>query len=107
MNHPVPPHYSARHEHRRGRESRNGPRQLRRRMAEAGAAAWNPDAVDAAEMQVGEPIDHLVHSPCPNVGVSYRLNPVGQTLEQIRAAEVGPAYRKQQDDSKAPETDHA
>src|ERR1019366_1142787 len=58
-------------------------------------------------MQVGKPIDHLVDGARPGVGVGESLDPVGKVLDQIGAGEVDSAYGEQQDESQAPETDHA
>src|ERR1019366_2039880 len=58
-------------------------------------------------MQVGEPVNHLVDHARTGVRLSQRLNPVSKVLNQIGAAEVDPAYGKQEDDAKAPESEHA
>ena len=58
--HAVPPHDRARYKHGSRGKSEYCPDRLRHLVAESGAAARNPDAVNATEMQEGEPINDLV-----------------------------------------------
>src|SRR6266853_6585958 len=88
---PVPPHDGTGHEHDRGRESGKSPDQLRGLVAEPGTAAGNPYSVNAAEMQVGEPIDDLINDAVFGIGGGKRLEPVGEVLKRLRVAEVSPA----------------
>src|SRR5436853_1878821 len=105
--HAVPPHDRAGHEHRRGGQPEYRPNRLRRLVAEPWAATRNSYAVNAAEMQVGEPINNLVADACPGISGSERLESVGEVLKRLGNAEIDPAYGKHQRESKAPETDHA
>src|SRR6266571_913301 len=57
-------------------------------------------------MQDGEPIDNPVADACPGIGGSERLEPVGEVLKRLGKSEIGPAYRKHQHESEAPEADH-
>jgi len=64
-------------------------------MSEPGATARNSDAVNAADMQISQPIGNLVHHACPRIGVRQRLNSIGQILKLLGIAKVGAAYREQ------------
>src|SRR5579862_914924 len=75
-DHPVPPNHRAGHHHACGRESEERPNRLRRLVTEPGALARNPDAINTSEMQVGEPIDNLIHNARSGVGVRDRLDSV-------------------------------
>ncbi len=57
-------------------------------------------------MQDGEPINKPVADAYPCIGGSERLEPVGDVLKRLGIAEIGPAHRKHQRESKAPEADH-
>ena len=84
--HAVPPHDRAGRKHRRGGQSEYRPNRLRRLVAEPGAAARNPYAVNAAEMQVREPIDNPVADARSGISGSQRLEPVSQVLKRFGKA---------------------
>src|ERR1700677_2562252 len=88
FQHTVPPHHGAGYEHGSGGESEDGPKQLHGLVAESWALAGNPDAVDAADVQVGKPIGDLIDDARPGVGVGERLDAVGQVLKPVRVAEI-------------------
>src|SRR5580704_12092130 len=103
--HAVPPHDRAGHKHRRGRQSEYRPDRLGRLIAKPGSAARNADAINAAEMQEGEPINNLIDEAY-SVGRSGRIQPVGEILERLRIAEIDSANAKYQYECEAPEADH-
>src|SRR5271166_3995263 len=104
--HTVPPHDRAGHEHHGGGHSERRPDRLHRLVADPGAATRNPYAVDAAEMQVGQPVNKLVADARPGISGSERLKAVGQVLKWLGNTEIHSAQRKQEDEADAPEADH-
>jgi NADH-quinone oxidoreductase subunit M len=103
----MPPHDGARHEHHGGGESEDGPGRLRRLVAKSPAMTRDTYSVDAAEVQVGEPVDDLIADAAFHVGGGQGLEPVGQILNGIGDAKINPAQRKDQGESEAPEADGA
>ena len=87
---PVAPHDRAGHKHGGGGQSEYRPNCLRRLVAEPGAVTRNPYAVNAAEMQVGQPINNLVADACPRISGSERIESVGEVLKRLGKAEIGP-----------------
>src|ERR1700683_5222195 len=86
--HAIPPHDRTGHEHRRGSHSEYRPNRLRRLVAEPGAATRDPYAVNAAEMQEGEPINNPVDDAKPGIRGRGRLKPVGEVLKLLGKTET-------------------
>src|SRR5689334_18303423 len=103
----IPPHDRARDEHHSGSQAEHRPDRLSRLVADSGAVARNSDAVDAAEMQVGEPINDAVADPHPGVGGGGGLDLVYQILKGLRECEIHTAQAEYERVSKTPESDHA
>src|SRR5213593_2784229 len=100
--HSVPPHDRTGQKHCGRSQSENGPYRLCGLVAEAGAAARNPDSVNTAEMQIGEPINDLIANACAGIRGSERLELVGEVLKRLGNAEVDAAYGKYRYESEAP-----
>src|SRR5690242_20760805 len=69
--------------------------------------AGNGYPANAAEVQVGEPIDHAVNEAEPGIGGGWWLEPVGEVLKRVREGKINPAGPEDQGEGKAPESDHA
>src|SRR5262245_6061239 len=102
----IPPHDSPGDEHGSGRKSSSGPDKFRRLVAHAGTIARNTDPIDAAEMQIGQPIADAIYE-ARGEAFSRRLEPVEETLKCLRKAEVHAAQSEQHDDAESPEAEHA
>src|SRR5436309_7767175 len=94
----VPPHHDAGYEHRRWQQSCDGPDELGHLIAKPGPPAGNSYPVDSPEVQVGEPVDHLIDEPDSGIAVGRRLKPICEVLEYLGIAEVSPAQSKHNDD---------
>lgn len=105
--HAVPPHDRAGHERGRGCQAEERPDRLGRLVADAGAVARDADAVDAAEVQVREPIERAVDEASARVLVRRRLQPVGQRAELIGEAQVHSAQGEHDQERDAPEAENA
>src|SRR5205814_10222044 len=103
----FPPHDGAGNEHNRRRESGESPSQLYSLVAKAWAVAGNTDPIDAAEVQIGEPIDNLINDAISRIGVGDGFDAVRDVLKPRGVAQVRSAQSKQQDDAEGPEADHA
>src|SRR5215467_13392935 len=102
----IPPHDCASHEHQGGSHSEYCPNRLGSLIAEPGAAARNSDAINAAEMQEGKPVNDAVDDAEPGVHGRGRLKPVGQLLNLLGESEIETANPKDDREREAPETDH-
>src|SRR5579862_1041140 len=104
--HPVPPHDRPGYKHRRGGQPEDRPNRLCRLVAEARSVTRNPDAVNAAEMQEGEPINNFIDDANAGIRGGGGLKAVGEVLKQLGKTKIDPAGAKHQSESKAPEADH-
>src|SRR5262249_16379443 len=66
-----------------------------------------PYSVNAAEMQVGEPVDDAINDAVPCILGCGRLEPISEVLKRLRVTEVSSAQPKQHDEAQGPEAEHA
>src|SRR5215469_522122 len=103
--HAVPPHDRSSYKHQRRSQSKDRPNCFGRLVAEPGAAARNTDAINAAEMQEGEPVNDAVDDAEPSISGSRRLQPVGQLLNLLGESEIDAADPENDRKREAPEAD--
>jgi len=91
VQHAVPPHDCAGQKPRRGGQSEYCPDRLYRLIAESGATTRKPYAVNAAEVQDGEPVNYPIADARPGIGGSERFEAVGEGLKRVGNTEIDPA----------------
>ncbi len=67
--------------------------------------ARNADAVDAAEVQVREPVERAVDEPSAGVCIRRRFQPIGERAELFGEAQIDSARAEHQQERDGPETE--